>query len=316
MNNPLISIALTTYNGEMFLKKQLDSLYHQSYQNIEIVVSDDNSNDMTPDILKKYAKDKNLKVIFNDKTSGITKNFEKAIQKCSGEYVCLCDQDDIWHKDKVETLLNCIRKKEIDKNIPIIVHSESEIIDKNSNRTNKNLIGRAGNKKGLNNLLFGNPKVQGASSIINRKFCEEILPFPINLQIYDLYMSYFSDTLGQRYFIRRPLMKYRIHNNNAVGRLDENTSKIRKVLTKKILLYRKDEAETLTIFLEKYKNRLKKNDINLINDYFSLINFEKSYLRAMLLIIKNKFKSDNSVFKLLIKYSIISKPKKSIKIEG
>jgi len=98
----MVSIALATYNGERFLKEQLDSILEQSYTDIEIIACDDCSTDSTPQILEDYQKkDSRLKVYFNEKNLGFKKNFEKCISLCDGDYIALSDQDDVWTKDHI-----------------------------------------------------------------------------------------------------------------------------------------------------------------------------------------------------------------------
>src|ERR1700761_555678 len=106
MQDLLVSIAVCTYNGERFLSKQLDSLLRQSYSNIEIVIADDCSTDNTWSILQDYAdKDARVKPYKNKYNLGHTLNFEKAIKLCKGEYIALCDQDDIWETDKISVFM-------------------------------------------------------------------------------------------------------------------------------------------------------------------------------------------------------------------
>src|SRR5690606_33629827 len=110
MDSPLISIALCTYNGEKFLAEQLDSIVNQTYKNIEIIAVDDCSTDRTLTILQKYAsKDVRVKVYSNKTNKGYSKNFEYAISLCTGDYIAVSDQDDIWVSDKLELLINKIR---------------------------------------------------------------------------------------------------------------------------------------------------------------------------------------------------------------
>jgi glycosyltransferase involved in cell wall biosynthesis len=98
----LVSIALATYNGERFLRKQLDSLIDQTYSRLEIVISDDGSKDATHGILREYAqKDSRVTWDINPHPDGFKKNFERAIGRCTGQIIFLCDQDDVWHKDKI-----------------------------------------------------------------------------------------------------------------------------------------------------------------------------------------------------------------------
>src|SRR5437868_14993155 len=103
MEQPLVSIALCTYNGQDFLRKQLNSLLDQSYKNLQIVVCDDASTDATIDLINTY-KDDRLVRHFNRTNIGYVKNFEQAISLCTGEFIALCDQDDMWRPDKIELL--------------------------------------------------------------------------------------------------------------------------------------------------------------------------------------------------------------------
>src|ERR1700739_3468336 len=105
----LVSIALCTYNGEAYIKEQLDSLIDQTYPNCEIIIVDDCSKDGTVGVLKQYAdKYPQIKLHINSENLGYTKNFEKAIRLCNGEYIALCDQDDTWDKNKISILIDQI----------------------------------------------------------------------------------------------------------------------------------------------------------------------------------------------------------------
>ncbi|MFT4918317.1 MAG: glycosyltransferase involved in cell wall biosynthesis, partial [Zhongshania aliphaticivorans] len=98
---PKISVAMCTYNGERFLAEQLDSILNQTYKNIELVVVDDVSTDGTLRLLDEYAaRDGRIRVIRNSENIGFVRNFEKAMGACSGEFIALADQDDIWFPEK------------------------------------------------------------------------------------------------------------------------------------------------------------------------------------------------------------------------
>src|SRR5277367_1671319 len=106
---PLVSIALCTYNGAKYLAQQLDTLVDQTYLHIEIIVVDDCSTDETFVILKVYAsKYPQFKLYQNKKNLGFTANFERAVTLCNGELIALCDQDDLWHAEKIELQVNAI----------------------------------------------------------------------------------------------------------------------------------------------------------------------------------------------------------------
>lgn len=102
------SIAICTYNGEKFLREQLDSIFAQTIAVDEIVICDDGSDDDTLKILKEYQNrfPEILKIYQNENNLGFSKNFEKAIYFCTKDIIITSDQDDIWKKNKVEETLN------------------------------------------------------------------------------------------------------------------------------------------------------------------------------------------------------------------
>ncbi|TRX36881.1 glycosyltransferase [Flavobacterium sp. ZT3R18] len=125
-----ISVALCTYNGASYIKKQLDSiLYQKEYTINEIVICDDNSTDDTLEILNIYKQI--YPTIFsihrNDINIGSTQNFEKAIALCSGDFIFLADQDDIWKEDKVQKTLAVFDKNPNAEG----VFSNADLIDQN-----------------------------------------------------------------------------------------------------------------------------------------------------------------------------------------
>ena len=107
-----ISVALCTFNGEKYIEKQLDSILNQSIKVNEIIVCDDHSVDTTISILDKYSLNypELFKLHKNENNLRSNKNFEKAISLCTGDYIFLSDQDDLWREDKVEKTLNVFSK--------------------------------------------------------------------------------------------------------------------------------------------------------------------------------------------------------------
>lgn len=110
----MISIAMATYNGEKYLREQLDSILAQTVQDFELVVCDDCSTDSTVRILEEYVeKDARIKIFCNEQNLGFVKNFEKAISLCQGECIALSDQDDVWLPEHLQVLLENIGEKDL-----------------------------------------------------------------------------------------------------------------------------------------------------------------------------------------------------------
>lgn len=213
-SQPLVSIALATYNGEAYLRQQLDSIFNQTYKNIEVIVVDDCSTDKTVEILNEYKQKHNLLYYINDYNLGYVKNFEKAVSFCTGEYIALSDQDDIWLENKVETLLNEI------KNFTMVC-SDSAIIDQYGNVTNRSSNQYAGfsipefdNHK--TTLIFRN-FVTGCTSMFKRDLLANALPIPERMPYHDWWFAIIASRMNGINYITKQLTQYRIHSNNDTG---------------------------------------------------------------------------------------------------
>ena len=203
---PLISIALCTYNGEKHLEKQLDSLVKQTYRPIEIVAVDDRSSDRTLDILKSYAEKYSfLKVIQNEENLGFVKNFEKAILQCSGDYIAMSDQDDIWLETKIETLYNQVDDY-------IMVYHNSVFIDEHDNVIGeKKLYDHFGNYDGGSNIPFLIANcIPGHTTLFRKELVPHLLPFHKDFY-HDWWIAFVAVTIGKIKAIPEVLVKYRQH---------------------------------------------------------------------------------------------------------
>jgi len=210
--NPLISIALATYNGEKFLAELLDSVYSQSYQHIEIVAVDDCSTDRTTEILESYSKSHGLRYLVNTENLGFIKNFEKVLSLCSGEYIALADQDDIWFPEKIAMLLDNIGNH-------LLIHSDAILIDAEKNKIADSFI-RFSNKKvqlsSFKNLLFYN-NVTGCTSMIKKELVQQALPFPGKIMYHDWWLALVAAKYGSIQYLPEPLLYYRQHENVSGG---------------------------------------------------------------------------------------------------
>ena len=132
-----ISVAMCTYNGEQYLREQLDSIAKQTRLPDELVVSDDGSIDKTLKLIEEFASSSPfpVRISVNDKNLGTTRNFEKAIWSCEGEVIALCDQDDIWHVKKLE-LVEALMASAASVGLVI---SDAELVDAASRRRGRSL---------------------------------------------------------------------------------------------------------------------------------------------------------------------------------
>lgn len=205
LNIPLVSIALCTYNGEKYLKEQLDSLVNQTYPNIEILVFDDCSTDGTMNILNQYASEYSFfKVTQNENNLGYVKNFEKAVESCNGEYIALSDQDDIWDLNKIQLQVDAM-------NGHLLVYHDSEFIADNGKSFNKHMsdiINLYHGDRPETFLLFN--CVSGHSCLISRELLKFTLPFKKGYY-HDHWLAYIAANHGTIGFVDKSLVKYRQH---------------------------------------------------------------------------------------------------------
>lgn len=207
----MISLAMPTYNGEKYLREQLDSIYSQTMVPDEVVVVDDCSTDGTVDILKEYHNKYGLKYFINDHNLGYNKNFEKAISLCAGDYIALSDQDDYWFPEKIEISYQHI--KIYPKDEPSLVSSFSINSDENLKPYPGFYHDSQGGDWRLNLTRYNS---QGCTLMMNRELVKRILPIPDEM-IYDAYIGLTAALTGNRYYINKNLMYYRLYGNNSLA---------------------------------------------------------------------------------------------------
>lgn len=216
----MISVAMTTYNGEKYIREQLVSIIEQTMSVDEIIICDDRSTDETEKIIREINCSK-IRFVKNDKNLGYIENFYKAISLTHGDYIFLADQDDIWDRSKVETIVNLMNKEHC-----VAMCSNFELIDSTGNLISDmanyqiNPFLRK-NKKDYAifstlRLSFGNV-VQGCTYCFNRQVKEVYLSLKNNEVIHDYQIMLIGSCVGRVGFLNRPLIKYRIHSNNSVG---------------------------------------------------------------------------------------------------
>ena len=123
----MISVCIATYNGEKYIKEQLESILSQLETSDEVIVSDDNSTDNTLKIIQSFC-DKRIKIYTNKGLKGYSSNFENALAKANGEYILLSDQDDVWLPNKVDTIINDLLKYDFVVTDAIVVNDNLETL--------------------------------------------------------------------------------------------------------------------------------------------------------------------------------------------
>ncbi len=207
----MISVCIATYNGEKYLAEQLDSILLQVSEEDELIISYNISTDNTLEIIKTYAKnDPRIKVILCEER-GVIPNFTNAIVHCSGNIICLADQDDIWEDNKIEV----IKKTFKNNNIQLILHNCS-YIGKNGEFINGDLFSFRHAKTGIMKNLVRNC-YQGCCMAFEKDLINIFLPIPKHSSMHDQWIGLCAEKKYNVYLLNDKLIKYRRHDNNTSG---------------------------------------------------------------------------------------------------
>lgn len=220
----MIVICLATFNGEKYLREQLDSLFAQTYKEWRILIHDDNSTDNTVKIIYEYMeKFPNIIEFIDDDISYGTSsaNFSSLLEQTSDEYVMFCDQDDIWFDKKVELTLNEMKKLETEhKNKALMVFSDLSIVDMCNKIISKSMWKsqklNPNNIDDLYNILALNV-VSGCTIMLNRVAKKLVSPIPKKYIQHDHWMVVNLVKYGYVSFVKEPLIFYRQHEGNVLG---------------------------------------------------------------------------------------------------
>lgn len=213
----MISVCMATFNGEKFLKEQIESIITQLGSDDELIISDDGSTDDTLQILASY-NDSRIKIINHVKNSGFSKikysrsfyyasaNFENAIKLAKGDYIFLTDQDDIWMTNKTEKMIAALQSKDC-------VMCKNSVIDSLGNICTTYEAKPIFSKSVMKNLRT--TPFLGCCMAFTKNAVNYILPFPKKCIGHDLWIGCLCAYKNQLAYIDEPLHKYRVHDNNV-----------------------------------------------------------------------------------------------------
>ena len=220
------SLVMAIYNGEKYIIEQLESIRSQTVKIDEAILIDDCSTDNSYEIVQKFITDHHLnnwKLMKNDNNLGYRNNFKKGLEMSTGDIIFLSDQDDHWHANKVETMLNYM-----DENVFTLASSfqfmnqqgEPFEVKKIKGRSNNNLLFQEVDQElteiKLDSLLEMNFS-QGCTMAIRQSIIQEFLNVTTGMLPHDWELNIISSTHHGCYYLDIPLIDYRIHNNNTIG---------------------------------------------------------------------------------------------------
>jgi len=246
-----ISIALCTYNGALYLREQLASIAAQTRKPAELVACDDGSRDESVAMLEEFASrvDFPVRVIKNEKNLGSTKNFEQAIRLCRGDYIALCDQDDWWSPQKLDSMARALRHHSAGG-----IFSDAVLMDENSRLTGDTLWGlnlfeepdtvfnSRARDHAISELLRRN-LVTGAALMFRAELREILIPVPEEW-VHDGWIAWMIVLHSRLVAISQPLIRYRIHGAQQVGVVGRSwADRLRRSRETGTALYRQQERQ-------------------------------------------------------------------------
>ena len=252
----MISIAMTTYNGAQFVQAQLRSILEQTRQPDEIIICDDGSRDDTVNIIRHVMETSGtdrIRLVENEENLGYIRNFYKAISLTKGDYIFLADQDDIWHREKLEKSLAIMERTGA-----AAICTRSRLIDRDGQEMDENafivsvLLTRLKEELGpvrFSDLVIENV-AQGCTYCFTKEVRAKYLALNSRQLIHDHQIMFIASLVGKVYACAEPMIDYRIHGSNSAG-LQENDKNI-KVIWKKPKL-----KPSRVIFLEELNRVVK-----------------------------------------------------------
>lgn len=314
-----VGVLLATYNGEKYLKEQLDSIINQSYKNWVIYISDDHSTDNTINIITEYKEKYGDKIVIlenENKFCSAKMNFANLFEKADDlDYYIFCDQDDVWDKEKITKLLYKMKEEEkANNNLPILVYSDLKIVDEKLNTISESLV-RYENKflpekKLFNHILIEN-YFPGCAIMFNKKLRDKAKDIYSETEMHDWWVTLVAAFGGKIVYVDEPLHLYRQHSNNTVGaKKDKNIIQRYLIRIKKLFKFDNmhstwkkyqdvvlKQAEELQV---RYKEENNEN-IKTLNEFIDIMKTKNKLKRLILLIIKGYIPREKvRIFRLVI----------------
>lgn len=216
----MISVCMATYNGEKYLKEQLDSILSQLSKNDELVISDDHSTDGTCQIIRSY-NDSRIKLILNTLTKGVTHNFENALIHSQGDIIFLADQDDVWLPTKIIELNHFLVQGNYD-----VVTGNCALTDSKLNVIQPEYYTT---QSPLDKSVWGNFVKDlwlGSCMAFKREVLLQTLPFPKKMAAHDLWIALYSQLHFKCGYYPKVLQLYRRHDNTVSFAGSKSTNKL------------------------------------------------------------------------------------------
>lgn len=225
MTQPKVQVLLATYNGERFLREQIDSLLRQTYAHFEILARDDGSRDGTVAILEEYAQrfPRQFRLLPTEKPTGHAKlNFLELMKAATADYVAFSDQDDVWLPEKLALEMEAMRGLEAAHGgrVPLMVFTDLQIVDEQLTV----LFPSMWKQQGLepSNIhrfarMIAQNVATGCTELLNRPLLDRALNMPLEAHIHDWWVALLAAGFGYAAIVPQATLLYRQHSHNTLS---------------------------------------------------------------------------------------------------
>ena len=210
---PSVNVLMSSYNGEKYIKEQIESILAQKDVKLVLTVRDDCSTDSTLEILEELSNyDSRIRIYAGNNNLGYSNSFMWLINNCSNEeeFYAISDQDDVWLEEKLSRTIQLLGYK----NKPMLGFCNADVVDKDLKYIKKRYPDNwASHKKWLS---IEESKASGHLMVFNRALLDEVRRIKCELPItYDKLLYTICAYTGCVFFLNETLCKHRIHGNNA-----------------------------------------------------------------------------------------------------
>ncbi len=213
MRKEKISVCMACYNGELYIREQIDSILSQLSEKDELIVIDDGSADRTGKIVQEI-KDARINYVRNASNMGVNRSFEKAIRMAGNDYIFMADQDDLWTDGRLERMLEEMRKGSLlVSGNSIAIDGAGQETDYDLGRLSKADSGRYG--KNILGIFTGKAFYYGCAMAFHKNLKKIILPFPEFIESHDLWIAMAANLAKSNVHLEEVVLKRRIHGKNA-----------------------------------------------------------------------------------------------------
>lgn len=219
----MVAVLMSTYNGERYLKEQLDSILSQSMPDFTLYIRDDGSTDGTAALIRSY-EDSRIR-FYQGENLGPAESFFSLLRMArEADYVFFSDQDDIWQPDKLEKMLKEIERYEP---TPVMVFSDFSMIDGDGAVTARSFSEHASLRVAPGEIpvsrILAHPYVFGCASVINRSLASLVLYPPKGIEMHDCWIALTAASVGKLIYMPDQTIAHRFHSSNATGRSGQDS---------------------------------------------------------------------------------------------